>query len=125
MVPRLGPREGQHRRREEHGLVVRVRDEQADALVAQLGEARLDHRDGVQVQAGQHDRDDSKGYEPVHFVLIKSRLLGSVRVACVGALFWRGGFGQGGIWDDSGRWIRVAVEGAMAFEEASWKMLRN
>lgn len=48
VVPQLGPRQGQHGGREEHGLVVRVGDEQADAPVAQGREPR--GRDAHRVQ---------------------------------------------------------------------------
>lgn len=50
MVAALGAREGQDRRREEHGLVVRVRDQQADALVAQRGHSGLRHGGCVDVE---------------------------------------------------------------------------
>ena len=55
MIPRLRPRERQHRRRKEHGLIVRVGNQQADALVAQNGEAGGDDGDGVDVERRNHD----------------------------------------------------------------------
>lgn len=47
VVPRLGAGQREHSGREEHGLVVRVRDQEAHALVAQHGEPGL--RDGGRV----------------------------------------------------------------------------
>lgn len=54
MIACLGPRQGQNCRGEEHSLIVRVRNEQADALVGQGWEARGHDADGVHVQAGKH-----------------------------------------------------------------------
>lgn len=59
MVAQLGPGQGQHGGGEEHGLVVRVGDEQADAAVAQGGKARRGDAHRVQVQRG-----DQQGHQP-------------------------------------------------------------
>lgn len=59
MVARLGPGERQHRGRKKHGLVVRVRNEQADALVGQRREARLHEADRVRVNHGEQHRKGS------------------------------------------------------------------
>ena len=66
VVPRLGPREGQDRRRKEHGLVIGMGDEEADALVAQRGEARGHDRHRVEVRAGEEDDEGAEGQQPVH-----------------------------------------------------------
>ncbi|KAG6092744.1 hypothetical protein E4U31_007078, partial [Claviceps sp. LM219 group G6] len=41
VIARLGPRQGQYGRGEEHGLVVGMRYEEADALAAEGGETGL------------------------------------------------------------------------------------
>lgn len=66
VVAGVGPRQRQHRGREEHGLVIGVGDEEAYPLVAQGGEPRLHDRDGVQVQRRYHDGHDSERKQPVH-----------------------------------------------------------
>ena len=55
MVPRLGSCELQHRRRKEHGLIVGMRYQETDALVAQGREPRRHDGHGVQVAAGDDD----------------------------------------------------------------------
>ena len=62
MVPRLGPGETQDRRREEHGLIVRVGDQQADALVGQAREAHLHGRGRVRVQ-GRYEEEQAGDIE--------------------------------------------------------------
>lgn len=57
MIARLGAGEGQDGGRKEHGLVVRVGNQQADALVLQRGEAGLNNTGRVDVQAWQDDRN--------------------------------------------------------------------
>lgn len=47
-------RQSQYRRSKEHGLVIGVSNEQADALVVESRESRLNHADGVHVQNGNH-----------------------------------------------------------------------
>lgn len=60
MVARLGPRQRQHRRGKEHGLVVRVGNQQAHALLQQLREAVVHDAGGADVDAGHggHDGGD-------------------------------------------------------------------
>ena len=55
MVASVGAGEGEDRGREEHSLVIRVRNEQTDALVLESWEARLDDVCGVDVQGRQHE----------------------------------------------------------------------
>lgn len=57
MVPRLGRRKRQQRRSEKHGFVIRVRDQEADALVAQVGGGGAGHLGGVEPACGEQDRD--------------------------------------------------------------------
>ena len=59
MVARLGPRQRQHRGRKEHGLVVRVRNQQAHALLQQLGEAVAHGAGGDHVDGG-HGGDERR-----------------------------------------------------------------
>jgi hypothetical protein len=58
VVPQFGPGQGQHGGGEEHGLVVRVGNEQADAPVAQRGEPCRGHADRVEVEGW-----DQEGHE--------------------------------------------------------------
>ena len=60
MVPQTWIGQRQHRGRKEHGLIIRVRNQQTDALVPELGEARARDGDGVQ-PAG--DGDEGQGQE--------------------------------------------------------------
>ncbi len=57
MIPRLGRRKRQQRRSEKHGFVIRVRDQEADALVAQVGGGGAGHLGGVEPACGEQDRD--------------------------------------------------------------------
>jgi len=70
MIPQRRLRQRQDRRGEKHSLVVRVRDEQTDALVAQLGESAARHADGVQPARDRHEgqREDR---EPLHGSLLR------------------------------------------------------
>ena len=56
-------RQGQHRGGEEHGFIVRVSDEQTDALVAELGEPGA--RDVRRVQPERRHEDGHKGRDVV------------------------------------------------------------
>ncbi len=86
MVARLGARQGQDGRRKEHGLVVWVRDEQADALVLQRGEARLDDADGVHVEHGHQKGDGGEEEEGrVHGAACARAASNLVSPSCV---FW-------------------------------------
>ena len=53
MVASLRPGECQDGRRKEHGFIIWVGDEQADALVSQDGEARAHNADGGRVENGR------------------------------------------------------------------------
>jgi len=66
MVARLRPGKRHDGGRKEHGLVIGVGNEEADALVAQGREARRHHRGGVDVQRREHDGGHAEGREPVH-----------------------------------------------------------
>lgn len=57
MVAQLGPGEGQYRWRKEHGFVIGVGDEEADALVAQGWETGGGHAYGVEVEAWEEEGD--------------------------------------------------------------------
>jgi hypothetical protein len=57
MIPRLGRRKRQQRRSEKHGFVIRVRDQEADALVAQVGGGGAGHLGGVEPACGEQDGD--------------------------------------------------------------------
>lgn len=54
VVSSLGPGQGQDGRSKEHGLIVGVGNEQANALVPHGREARLHDADGVHVQNRNH-----------------------------------------------------------------------
>lgn len=56
MIPQLRTREGEDGGREEHGLIVRVRDEKADALAADGREALRDLR-GEEPEAEEEERE--------------------------------------------------------------------
>ena len=67
VVPRPWPRQGEHGRGEEHGLVVGVRDQEADALVAQGREACGRDADGVHVYAWDRRRQHrEEAEEEIH-----------------------------------------------------------
>lgn len=68
MVAQVRARQGQHGGREEHGLVVRVRDEQADAPVAQDREPRRRDAHRVQVECWDQQRHEAQGRQGrVHY----------------------------------------------------------
>lgn len=67
MIPQLRLCQRQHRRREEHGLIVRMRDQQTYALVPEFGEARTRHGDGVE-PAGDDENGERGEGEPLHIV---------------------------------------------------------
>jgi len=50
MIAQLRIGKGEQRRRKEHSLVIGVRYQQTDSLVAQLGESRARHGNGVEPQ---------------------------------------------------------------------------
>ena len=58
-------RQRQHRRREEHGFIVRVGDQQADALVAQAWEGGARDVGGVE-PAGEDEDGDEEGEVELH-----------------------------------------------------------
>lgn len=77
MVARLWSRERQDRRRKEHGLVIRVRNQEADALVLQRGETRLDDTGGVHVEHGQkHRYAGNEKHVGLHLAIALPALLG-------------------------------------------------
>lgn len=57
MVARLGARQGQHGRRKEHGLIVRMGNQQTHALLQQLREAVAHGVGGADVDA-RHGGDN-------------------------------------------------------------------
>lgn len=57
MVARVWSCQGQNRRRKEHGFVIGMRNEQADALVQDLGEAGLDEPRDIDVDARQQCKE--------------------------------------------------------------------
>lgn len=69
VVARLRRRQGEERGGEEHGFVVRVGDEEADALVAEAGEGRPYDLRGVQPCCREDDRD-GEGEVGFHALLL-------------------------------------------------------
>lgn len=63
VVAQRGAREGEHGGGEEHGLVVRVGDEQAHAPAAQDGEALGGHAGRVEVQTRHEEGEEGDGQE--------------------------------------------------------------
>lgn len=66
MVTCVGTSEGHNGWRKEHGLIIRVGDEDANPLIPQSREARGDNRGGVDVQRREHDGDHADGPKHVH-----------------------------------------------------------
>jgi len=64
MVPQTRIRQRQHRGRKEHGLIIRMRNQQTDPLVPELGEARARDGDGVQ-PAGDGEEGQRQERQPL------------------------------------------------------------
>ncbi len=58
-------RQCQHRRRKEHGLIIRMGDQQADPLIPELRKARLLNMNGVEPTSCKYERNREEIY-PLH-----------------------------------------------------------
>lgn len=73
MISQAWVRQCQHRRREKHSLVIGMRNEQADALVAQLVESAPRNAHGVD-PAGDCQERDCEDCSPLHDWGIRGRV---------------------------------------------------
>ena len=92
VVAQARARQGQHGGREEHGLVVRVGDEQADAPVAQDREPRRGDAHCVQVQRRDQQGHEAQGRQGrVHYQHVRVRVHVHVHVRAHGGRGMCGG----------------------------------